>query len=132
MWYDVYEGKADADTGDCGPAVSQCSEYLHLFNLGDKQMSWNIFKRIAQLEQQVKDLTDFNSDNSRWLKRLDSKLFIQAVESKAFSTPVDQAKETRRLYQREWRAKNKLSEDARKRKNAYARAYYARTKGAKK
>jgi Fe-S-cluster formation regulator IscX/YfhJ len=88
--------------------------------------------RIAALEQQVKDLTDFNNDHSRWLKRIDSKLFIQAVESKAFSIPVDQAKEARRLYQREWRAKNKLNQDARDRKNAYARAYYARTKGEKK
>lgn len=102
-------------------------------------MSWNIFKRIALLEQQVKDLTDLNSDNSRWICRLqdkvrhiENKLFTQAVELKAFSIPADPAKEARRLYHRAWRAKNKLSEDAREKKNAYARAYYARTKGAKK
>lgn len=101
-------------------------------------MNWNIFKRVAELEQKVKDLTDFNDDHSRWLARLsanirhiENKLFIQAVEHNAFSE-VDKAREARRLYHREWRAKNKLSEDARERKNAYARAYYARTKGAKK
>jgi hypothetical protein len=172
-------------------------------------MSWNIFKRVAELEQQVKDLTDFNGDHSRWIaqlgeraqklenanqllinsnqaligrhenigkrfqnlehqvylqlrdpriasleqqvkdlmsfsddggrivrleekvRQIENKLFIQAVEHKAFSE-VDKARESRRLYHREWRAKNKLSEDARERKNAYARAYYARTKGAKK
>jgi hypothetical protein len=111
-------------------------------------MSWNIFKRIALLEQQVKDLTDFNSDHSRWIARLsanirhiENKLFIQAVEHNAFSaapvrsegapvfTKDEVEKEKKRLYHREWRAKNKLSEDARKKKNAYARAYYARTKG---
>ena len=101
-------------------------------------MSWNIFKRVAELEQKVKDLTDFNGDHSRWIARLnanirhiENKLFIQEVEHNAFSE-VDKAREARRLYHREWRAKNKLSEDARERKNAYARAYYARTKGAKK
>ena len=36
-------------------------------------MSWNIFKRVALLEQQVKDLTDFNSDHSRWIARLEEK-----------------------------------------------------------
>ena len=118
-------------------------------------MSWNIFKRIALLEQRVKDLTDFNGDHSRWIARLsanirhiENKLFIQAVEHKAFSAApvrsegapvftkdeVDSSltmleKEKKRLYHREWRAKNKLSEDARKKKNAYARAYYARKKG---
>jgi phosphoribosylformylglycinamidine (FGAM) synthase-like amidotransferase family enzyme len=113
-------------------------------------MSWNIFKRVAQLEQQVKDLTDFNSDNSRWICRLqdkvrhiENKLFIQAVEHKAFSAApvhsegepvftkdeVDQEKERKRQYQREWYAKNK-SKAAREKKNAYHRAYYARKKGA--
>jgi hypothetical protein len=48
------------------------------------------------------------------------------------SSKAEEEKEKKRLYCREWRAKNKLSEDARERKNAYARAYYARTKGAKK
>ena len=101
-------------------------------------MTWNIFKRVAVLEQQVKDLTDFNSDNSRWICRLqdkvrhiENKLFTQAVESKAFSIPADKARENKRQYQREWYAKNKASKAAREKKNAYARAYYARTKGAK-
>jgi len=94
--------------------------------------------RIAALEQQVKDLTDLNSDHNQFIGKLEgkinqinNKLFIQAVEHKAFSE-VDKAREARRLYHREWRKKNKLSEDARNKKNAYARAYYARTKGAKK
>jgi len=37
-------------------------------------MTWNIFKRIAQLEQQVKDLTDFNGDNNRWFLRLEERV----------------------------------------------------------
>jgi hypothetical protein len=37
-------------------------------------MSWNIFKWIVELDQQVKDLTDFNGDHSRWLKELQDKL----------------------------------------------------------
>jgi len=101
-------------------------------------MSWNIFKRVALLEQQVKDLTDFNGDHSRWIMRLEQKirhiedkLFIQAVERKAFSIPADKARENKRQYQREWYAKNKASKAAREKKNAYARAYYARKKGAK-
>jgi len=141
-------------------------------------MNWNIFKRVAALEQKVKDLTDFNGDHSRWIgkrlqdlehqvylqsrdpriaaleqqvkdlmsfsddggrivrleekvRQIENKLFIQTVEHKAFSE-VDKAREARRLYHREWRKKNKLSEDARNKKNAYARAYYARTKGKKK
>ena len=101
-------------------------------------MTWNIFKRVAVLEQQVKDLTDFNSDNSRWICRLqdkvrhiENKLFTQAVESKAFSIPADKARENKRQYQREWYAKNKASKAAKAKKNAYARAYYARKKGAK-
>lgn len=100
-------------------------------------MSWNIFKRLAVLEEKVKDLTDFSGDKSRWLGRLEekvrqieNKLFMQAVESKAFQE--DKEKEKKRLYQREWRAKNKLSFEARERKKAYARAYYARTRGTKK
>lgn len=116
-------------------------------------MTWNIFKRIAQLEQQVKDLTDFNGDKSRWLGRLEekirnieNKLFIQAVERNAFSaapvrsegkqvftmSKVEQEKERNRQYQRERYAIRKNDKAAREKKNAYARAYYARTKGAKK
>jgi hypothetical protein len=116
-------------------------------------MNWNIFKRVTELEQKVKDLTDFNNDNSLFIGQLkgkinqiNNKLFIQAVEHKAFSvapvrnegqpvftkSEVNLEKERRRLYQREWRAKNKLNKEARDKKNAYARAYYARTKGKKK
>ena len=36
-------------------------------------MKWNIFKRLAELEQWVKDLRDFNFDNSRWIKRVDER-----------------------------------------------------------
>lgn len=90
-------------------------------------MSWNIFKRIAQLEQQVKDLTDFSGDKSRWLgqleekiKHIENKLFIEMAISKAGLAPdprmpvftkaeVDQEKEKKRLYQREWYAKNKAA-----------------------
>jgi hypothetical protein len=101
-------------------------------------MTWNIFKRVAELERWARDLNDFYFGSSRRIKHLEdkmrqveNKLFIQTVEHKAFSE-VDKAREARRLYHREWRKKNKLSEDARERKNAYARAYYARTKGKKK
>ena len=74
-------------------------------------MKWNIYNRVTVLEQQVKDLTDFSGDQSRMIARLeeklrqiDGKLFIQAIESMTAK---------------------------RDKKNAYARAYYARTKGAK-
>jgi hypothetical protein len=36
-------------------------------------MSWNIFKRVAELERWVRDLTDFNGDHSRWIARLEEK-----------------------------------------------------------
>ena len=117
-------------------------------------MTWNIFKRIALLEQQVKDLTDFNSDNSRWIARLnanirhiENKIFIQAVEHNAFSAAhgegepvfakdkVDEELLKKRQYQREWYAKKrakakqeKNAQAAREKKNAYHRAYYARKK----
>jgi len=52
---------------------------------------------------------------------------------------VDEGRIKRRQYQRDWYAKKaamikqeKNAQAARERKNAYARAYYARTKGAKK
>ena len=74
-------------------------------------MKWNIYSRVTVLEQQVKDLTDFSGDQSRMIARLeeklrqiDNQLFIQAIE---------------------------LMREKREKKNAYARAYYARTKGAK-
>jgi ATP-dependent protease HslVU (ClpYQ) peptidase subunit len=74
-------------------------------------MKWNIYSRVTVLEQQVKDLTDFSGDQSRMIARLeeklrqiDNQLFIQAIES---------------------------MREKREKKNAYARAYYARTKGAK-
>jgi len=42
-------------------------------------MNWNIFKRVAELEQQVKDLTDFNGDHSRWIAQLGER--AQKLES---------------------------------------------------
>jgi hypothetical protein len=127
-------------------------------------MSWNIFKRIALLEQQVKDLTDFNSDHSRWIARLsanirhiENKLFIQAVEHKAFSAApvrsegapvftkdevdlkVSQEREKKLQYRRDWYAKNvakkkpeKDLDAIREKRRAYHRAYYARKKGESK
>jgi len=144
-------------------------------------MNWNIFKRVAELEQQVKDLTDFNNDHSRWiaqlgeraqklesanqnlinsnqaligrhenigkrLKDLEHQVYMQSRQLNPYAaapvrsegqpvftkSEVDLEKERKRLYHREWRAKNKLNKEARDKKNAYARAYYARTKGAKK
>jgi hypothetical protein len=117
-------------------------------------MNWNIFKRVAELEQEVKDLKDFTDDHSRWLlllqekvKQIENKLFIQAVEHKAFNVDepvftkdkVDEELQKKRQYKRDWYAKKvakikqeKNAQAVRERKNAYARAYYARTKGAKK
>jgi hypothetical protein len=99
-------------------------------------MTWNIFKRVSVLEDKVKDLMSFSDDGGRIVRleekvrQLENKLFIQAVEHKAFSE-VDKAREAKRQYQREWYAKNKASKAAREKKNTYQRAYYARTKGAK-
>ena len=121
-------------------------------------MNWNIFKRVAELEQKVKDLTDFNNDNSRFIGQLEgklnqtnNKLFVQEIAiSKTGLVPdprmpvfatdeVDEGRINRRQYKRDWYAKKvakikqeKNAQAARERKNAYARAYYARTKGAKK
>ena len=155
-------------------------------------MSWNIFKRVAQLEQLVKDLKDFNNDHSLWLKgwlrgleermgklesanqvlvnsnqaligrhdniserlkNLEHQVYMQSRQLNHYAAApvrsegepvfteaeVDQEKERRRQYKREWYAKKvakikneKSAQAAREKKNAYARAYYARTKGAKK
>lgn len=120
-------------------------------------MTWNIFKRVALLEQQVKDLTDFNGDKSRWIMRLEQKirhiedkLFIQAVERNAFSaapvrsegapvfTKDEVEKERKRQYQREWYAnkraelkKARSTKEQKEKRAAYARAYYLRKKGEK-
>lgn len=183
-------------------------------------MKWNIFKRVVELEQSVKDLTDFNFDNSRWIKRVDERaqnlenanqnlvnsnqaligrhenigkrlenlehqVYIQsrqqdpqiAAFEKAIADlnhelvtqgqvmtmlhnqirahhhaaatdprlpvfvtdEVDQEREKKRQYQREWYAKkrSKLQQEknvkvAREKRNAYQRAYYARKKGENK
>ena len=109
--------------------------------------------QIAALEQQVKDLTDFNNDKDRRieaievkLKRVDHATFAHSVQlnSKYSEVPpmpslVDEDLLKKRQYQRAWYAKKraKLKQEknvqaAREKKRAYARAYYARTKGAKK
>ena len=102
--------------------------------------------QIAALEQQVKDLADFINDEDRRieaieikLKRVDGATFAHSVQlnSKYSEVPpmtslVDEDLLKKRQYQREWYAKNKANKAAREKKNAYARAYYARTKGAKK
>ena len=109
--------------------------------------------QIAALEQQVKDLADFINDEDRRieaieikLKRVDGATFAHSVQlnSKYSEVPpmpslVDEDILKKRQYKREWYAKKvakikneKSAQAAREKKNAYARAYYARTKGAKK
>ena len=90
-------------------------------------MTWNIFKRIAELGQKVTHLNDQLVTQGQMLTMLHNQ-----IRARNRSSEADKEKEKKRLYHRAWRAKNKLSEDARERKNAYARAYYARTKGKKK
>ena len=148
-------------------------------------MNWNIFKRIAQVEQLAKDLLDFNGDNNRWfcrleerviklekanqnlvnsnqaligrhenigkrLKNLEHQVYMQSRQTNPYiaapvrsegepvftKDEVDQEKEKKRQYQREWYAKkrSKLQQEknvkvAREKRNAYQRAYYARKKG---
>jgi len=123
-------------------------------------MNWNIFKRIALLEEaNAKNITvidtlsrklislqDQKYAHSNWLtflenrfQEMDKKINPYSAapvrsegESVYAKAEIDLEKERKRLYHREWRAKNKLSKEARDKKNAYARAYYARTKGKKK
>ena len=90
------------------------------------------------------------------IRQIEDKLFIQAVENKTFSSaPIksegaqvftkaevnaeeNQKLLKRRQYQREWAAKMRVkkmekakAQLQREKKNAYARAYYLRTKGKK-
>jgi hypothetical protein len=90
-------------------------------------MTWNIFKRVAELEQKVTHLNDQLVTQGQVLTMLHNQ-----IRARNRSSEADREKEKKRLYHRAWREKNKLSEDARERKNAYARAYYARTKGENK
>jgi len=96
-------------------------------------------------------LLDFINDEDRRiedievkLKLVDNATFAHSVQlnSKYSEVPpmpslVDEEKEKKRQYQREWYAKKqaKLKREknvqaAREKKNAYHRAYYARKKGA--
>ena len=75
-------------------------------------MNWNIFKRVAELEGR--------------LKQIDNKLFIQAVEHKAFST--DEERERKLQHRREQYAKNKADKIAKAKHNARQKAYRARQK----
>lgn len=130
-------------------------------------MSWNIFKRIALLEEasakniavidalnrRSTSLQDQNYAHSKWLTSLENRLQEMGRRLNPYAAApvhsegepvfteaeVDQEKEKKRLYQREWYAKKvakikmeKAAQAAREKKNAYARAYYARTKGEKK
>jgi len=123
-------------------------------------MNWNIFKRIALLEEanannivvidvlnrKLSILQDIKNANNKWLTSLENRFQemdrklnpyaaapVRSEGQPVFTkSEVDLEKERKRLYHREWRAKNKLNKEARDKKNAYARAYYARTKGAKK
>jgi len=109
--------------------------------------------RIAALERQAKELLDFINDEDRRiedievkLKLVDNATFAHSVQlnSKYSEIPpppplLDEKRIKRRQYQRDWYAKKaamikqeKSVQAAREKKKAYARAYYARTKGAKK
>lgn len=90
-------------------------------------MTWNIFKRVAELEQAITDLRNDLVTQYQALSMLHNQ-----IRAKYPPSEVDKERERKRLYHREWRAKNKLSSEKRDKKRAYARAYYARTKGAKK
>jgi hypothetical protein len=106
--------------------------------------------QIYAPEQQIKELLGFINDKDRRieaievkLKRLDDATFIHSVQlnSEYSEVPpmpslIDEGKEKKRQYQREWYAKKqaKLKREknvqaAREKKNAYHRAYYARKKG---
>lgn len=123
-------------------------------------MTWNIFKRIALLEEanasnmvvidtlsrKLSSLQDLKNAHSKWLTSLENRLQEMGRRLNPYSdspvrsegesvytkAEIDLEKERKRLYHREWREKNRLNKEARDKKNAYARAYYARTKGAKK
>ena len=152
-------------------------------------MKWNIYSRVTVLEQQLKDLTDFNRDHSQWilqlkerlnklenanqllvnsnqalirkqenhaerLKDLAHEIYMQSRQPKPaiaapdprlpvfpqveVNTEANEKLLKKRQYQREWYAKKKAKKEEeqkikaqREKKNAYAREYYHRTKGAK-
>jgi len=160
-------------------------------------MKWNIFNTVTVLEQQLKDLTDFNRDHSQWILQLKERLNklenanqllvnsnqalirkqdnfaerLQNLEHEVYkqsrilaaisaqpkpaiaapdprlpvfpqvevNTEANEKLLKKRQYQREWNARKKAKKEEeqkikaqREKKNAYARAYYARTKGIKK
>lgn len=88
-------------------------------------MTWNIFKRIAVLEKKVQEIDRRLNPYAAAPVRSEGKQVFTMSE-------VEQEKERNRKYQRERYAISKNDKAAREKKNAYARAYYARTKGAKK
>lgn len=111
-------------------------------------MIWNPFKRIAVLEKRIADLNDELVMQSQILHDLNVKhkaLHKWVANNPYAAAPVrsegklvftmsevEQERERNRQYQRERYAIKKNDKAAREKKNAYARAYYARTKGAKK
>lgn len=88
-------------------------------------MTWNIFKRIDVLEKKVQEMDRRLNPYAAAPVRSEGKLVFTMSE-------VEQERERNRQYQRERYAIKKNDKAAREKKNAYARAYYARTKGAKK
>ena len=88
-------------------------------------MKWNIFKRIAVLEKKVQEM-------DRRLKPYAAAPVLSEGKPVFTMSEVEQERERNRQYQRERYAIRKNDKAARDKKNAYARAYYARTKGVKK
>lgn len=90
-------------------------------------MTWNIFKRVAVLEKEIENLRNDLVTQYQALSMLHNQ-----IRAKYPPLEVEQERERNRQYQRERYAIKKNDKAAREKKNAYARAYYARTKGAKK
>jgi regulator of replication initiation timing len=79
-------------------------------------MTWNIFKRVAELEQKVKDLYQVLS------------MLHNQIRAKYPSSEVDEERERKLQHRREQYAKNKADKMAKAKHNARQKAYRARQK----
>jgi hypothetical protein len=96
-------------------------------------MTWNIFKRVALLEKAVSNLTNEVVTQYQTLSMLHNQ-----IRARNRSSEIDQEKERKREYHREWYAKRRVelkkarsTKEQKEKRAAYARAYYLRKKGEK-